>query len=79
MTIRKTDLGTLICDNDGREAVRFVTPSGVIAVIDTSISTAALLSFAKSLERKMRRAGHVPEIQASEATPHKGRPRSKAA
>jgi hypothetical protein len=78
MSTRKTDLGTLITDDKGREVLRFVTPSGVTAIIDTSISMTALASFARSLERKMRRAGNWPSTHPSEAAHAKARPRSKA-
>lgn len=71
--------GELISDECGRECVCFTTPSGVKAIVDTSISMAALESFAKSLERKMRRAGNWPDT-LSQATKEslKARRRSKA-
>lgn len=52
--------GELIKDGRGREVVRFTTPSGVRAVVDTSISMAALEKLARNLERKLKLAGHLP-------------------
>lgn len=39
-----------------KEVVKFVTPSGVTAAVDTSISDAALGRFAKSLREKIKRS-----------------------
>jgi hypothetical protein len=52
--------GEIIKDGRGREVVRFTTPSGVRAVVDTSISMAALEKLARNLERKLKRSGHLP-------------------
>jgi hypothetical protein len=52
--------GEIVKDSSGREVVRFTTPSGVRAVVDTSISMAALEKLTRNLERKLRRAGHLP-------------------
>lgn len=41
-------------DAKGREAVKFVTPSGVTAWIATDISDRGLARFARSLQRKLR-------------------------
>lgn len=42
-----------------REVVRFTTESGVRAIVDTSISDAALLHFARSLRRKIARRARL--------------------
>jgi hypothetical protein len=44
-----------------KEAVRFVTPSGVKAIIATSIDPDLLRSLRKKLERKLRASGHLIE------------------
>ena len=44
----------LLRDNVGREVVVFTTPSGVRAVVDTSIPDEALRQFARKLQRKIR-------------------------
>ena len=46
----------LLRDDQGREVVKFTTPSGVTAWVATSISDQALRAFAKKLARKMRDA-----------------------
>ncbi len=53
--------GEVIRDDKGREVVRFTTPSGVRAVVDTSISMAALEKMACKLRRKLKRAGYVTD------------------
>jgi hypothetical protein len=45
--------GKVIKDSKGREVVRFTTPSGVDAVVATSIPPEALDKFAKSLAQKI--------------------------
>lgn len=45
----------ILRDGRGREVVRFTTPSGVTAWIDTSIPNAVLATFARKLERRIRR------------------------
>lgn len=45
--------GKLIKDDNGREVVCFTTPSGVHAIVDTSISPEALDRFAKELAQKI--------------------------
>ena len=50
--------GEVIRDDQGREVVRFTTASGVRAIVDTSISMAALEKMARKLRRKLRRAGY---------------------
>lgn len=49
--------GTEILVFDGKEAVRFVTPSGVTAVVATSISPDLMHALKKKLERKLRGPG----------------------
>ena len=44
----------LLRDDVGREVVVFTTPSGVRAVVDTSIPDEALRQFARKLQRKIR-------------------------
>lgn len=44
----------LLRDDQGREVVKFTTPSGVTAWVATGISDQALRAFAKKLARKMR-------------------------
>lgn len=46
----------LLRDDQGREVVKFTTPSGVTAWVATSISDQGLRAFAKKLARKMRDA-----------------------
>ncbi|MDP1693434.1 MAG: hypothetical protein Q8L49_16040 [Burkholderiaceae bacterium] len=52
--------GEIIKDDRGREVVRFTTPSGVRAVVATSITMSALQKMVRNLERKLKRAGHLP-------------------
>jgi hypothetical protein len=47
--------GELIRDDRGREVVCFTTPSGVRAVVDTSIPQEALARLAAKLMRKLAR------------------------
>ena len=47
--------GEVIRDDRGREVVCFTTPSGVRAVVDTSIPQEALAKFAAKLRRKLAR------------------------
>lgn len=42
-----------------KEAVRFVTPSGVTAIVATSIDPELLRKLRKKLERKLRASGHL--------------------
>lgn len=46
----------LLRDDQGREVVKFTTPSGLTAWVATSISDQALHAFARKLTRKMRDA-----------------------
>lgn len=45
----------LLRDAAGREVVKFTTPSGVVAIVDASVSQEAIASFARSLKRRMAR------------------------
>ncbi len=45
----------IVRDDSGKEVAMFTTPSGVRAVVDTSIPEKALREFAAKLKRKMRR------------------------
>lgn len=47
--------GEIIRDDQGREVVRFTTPSGVRAIVDTRISREHPDKFERSLRRKMTR------------------------
>jgi hypothetical protein len=58
--------GEIIKDSRGREVVQFTTPSGVRAIVDTSITVAALQKMARKLERKLRRAGHLPSAKGKQ-------------
>lgn len=49
------DRAEIIRDNRGRECVRFVTRSGVTAIVDASISIGALDKLIRKLERKLAR------------------------
>jgi hypothetical protein len=42
-----------------KEAVRFVTRSGVTAIVATSIDPELLRELRKKLERKLRASGHL--------------------
>lgn len=60
--------GEIIKDGRGREVVRFTTPSGVRAVVDTSISMVALEKMARKLERKLKRAGHLSSARGKQSS-----------
>ena len=47
--------GEVIWDDRGREVVCFTTPSGVRAIVSTSIPQAALAKLAAKLRRKLAR------------------------
>ena len=49
------DRAEIIRDERGRECVRFVTPSGVTAIVDSTISVGALDKLIGKLERKLAR------------------------
>jgi len=55
------DRGTQIIKSGTKEAVKFVTPSGVTAVVATSISPVLLHALKRKLERKLRRSGLLPD------------------
>lgn len=46
-----------------KEAVRFVTPSGVQAIVATSIDPDLLRALRKKLERKLRASGHLIDLR----------------
>ena len=48
---------TLLRHGD-KEAVRFTTPSGITAIVATTIDPALLRKLRKQLERKLRVSGH---------------------
>lgn len=50
-----------------KEVVKFVTPSGVTGVVDTSISDAALNQFARSLRAKIQRTAAKVARQGAKA------------
>ena len=52
--------GELMRDAQGREVVRFTTPSGVRAVVATCIPQEALDKMARSLRRKLARGQPHP-------------------
>lgn len=56
-------------DDSGREAVRFVTPSGVTAVVATCVSDAALDKFIRKLERKLKARAGNPHRKPASKTP----------
>ena len=43
-----------------KTAVKFVTPSGVTAVVATGVSSELMNAMKRKLERKLRRSGHLP-------------------
>lgn len=43
-----------------KEAVQFQTPSGVTAVIATSIDPGLIRALARKLRRKLHKSGHLP-------------------
>lgn len=60
---KRGDAGEVIRFGDGREAVRFTTPSGVRAVVDTSISQEALAKFSRSLKAKLARRARLSTMR----------------
>ncbi|MBK6616317.1 hypothetical protein [Ottowia sp.] len=42
-----------------KEAVKFVTPSGVTGIVATSLPSELVAKLAKKLEGKLRRSGHL--------------------
>lgn len=49
------DKPKILRDKAGREVVKFTTESGVVAVVDTSFSDAAVKKFRASLLRRIAR------------------------
>lgn len=45
----------------GKTAVKFVTPSGVVAVVATQTSAELLAALRRKLERKLQRPGHLKQ------------------
>jgi len=54
------DVRMQIVRSGHKEAVKFVTPSGVSAIIATSVSPELLRALKRKLERKLRRQGLLP-------------------
>lgn len=45
----------------GKTAIKFVTPSGVVAVVAAQASDELLAALRRKLERKLQRSGHVKQ------------------
>lgn len=45
----------------GKTAIKFVTPSGVVAVVAAQSSDELLAALRRKLERKLRRSGHLKQ------------------
>jgi hypothetical protein len=43
----------------GKMAIKFVTPSGVVAVVAAQTSDELLAALRRKLERKLQRSGHL--------------------
>jgi hypothetical protein len=43
----------------GKTAIKFVTPSGVVAVVAAQASDELLAALRRKLERKLQRSGHL--------------------
>ena len=63
--------GESVRSADGREVVRFTTPSGVRAMVDTSISAKALDKMANGIRRRITRRERAQQRQAAN---HSGAP-----
>lgn len=59
----------IIRDERGRECVRFVTRSGVTAIVDTSISMAALDKLICKLERKLSPSPRIGDCRSIASGP----------
>lgn len=46
---------------NGKTVTKFVTPSGVVAVIASQVSDELLTALRRKLERKLRRSGHLKQ------------------
>ncbi len=49
---------------NGKTVVKFVAPSGVVAVIAAETSDALLTALRRKLERKLRRSGHLKQADS---------------
>lgn len=45
----------------GKMAIKFVTPSGVVAVVAAQTSEELLAALRRKLERKLQRSGHLKQ------------------
>ncbi len=61
--VQSPDLTARIIRFEGKEAVRFVTPSGVTAIVAASISPTLLAALKRKLEHKLRRRGLLPDAR----------------
>ncbi|MFT3819829.1 MAG: hypothetical protein QM750_19825 [Rubrivivax sp.] len=52
-----------------KTAVKFVTPSGVTAVVATSVASELMSAMRRKLECKLRRSGHLPSKARPSANP----------
>lgn len=57
----RTKLTLIRCGD--KEAVRFCTPSGVTAIVATSIDSTLVRKLRKKLERKLRSSGHLTNVR----------------
>lgn len=44
---------------NGKTVTKFVTPSGVVAVVASQVSDELLIALRRKLERKLRLSGHL--------------------
>lgn len=47
--------------HNGKTVTKFVTPSGVVAVVASQVSEELLTAMRRKLERKLRRSGHLKQ------------------
>lgn len=47
--------------DDGKKAIKCVTPSGVVAVVAADACPELLAALKRKLERKLRRSGHLEQ------------------
>ncbi len=45
----------------GKMAIKFITPSGVVAVVAAQTSDELLAALRRKLERKLQRSGHLKQ------------------
>lgn len=62
-TARSREAQMTLIRYEDKEAAKFVTPSGVIAVFATSIDHDLLHALKVKLERKLRRRGLLPAMR----------------